>query len=81
MRDGDLIHMDIEANGFLHHMVRNIVGSLMQVGHGEKPAAWIAEVLAARDRTLAGVTAPPEGLVFIGPRYDRRYGLPDEVSL
>lgn len=80
-RDADLIHMDIEANGFLHHMVRNIVGSLMQVGHGEKPAEWIAEVLAARDRTLAGVTAPPEGLVFIGPRYDRRYGLPDEVSL
>ncbi|MCC6561491.1 MAG: tRNA pseudouridine(38-40) synthase TruA [Xanthomonadales bacterium] len=80
-REGDLIHMDIEANGFLHHMVRNIIGSLMQVGHGEKPGDWIAKVLAARDRTLAGVTAPPEGLVFIGPRYERRFGLPDEVSL
>lgn len=79
-RENDLIHMEIEANGFLHHMVRNIVGSLMQVGSGEKPAGWVAEVLAARDRTLAGVTAPPEGLVFLGPRYERRFGLPDEVS-
>jgi tRNA pseudouridine38-40 synthase len=80
-REGDLIHIEIEANGFLHHMVRNIVGSLLEVGHGEKPIEWIADVLAARDRTLAGVTAPPEGLVFVGPRYDRRFGLPDEVSL
>lgn len=80
-QEHDLIHMDIEANGFLHHMVRNIIGSLMEVGHGAQPVEWIAEVLAARDRTLAGVTAPPEGLVFVGPRYDRRYGLPDEVSL
>ena len=80
-REGDLIHMDIEANGFLHHMVRNIIGSLMQVGLGEQPGGWIAEVLAARDRTLAGVTAAPEGLVFVGPRYEHRFGLPDEVSL
>jgi tRNA pseudouridine38-40 synthase len=80
-READHIHMDIEANGFLHHMVRNIIGSLMVVGHGEQPREWIAEVLAARDRTRAGVTGPPEGLVFIGPRYDRRFGLPDEVSL
>lgn len=80
-RDGDRIHMDIEANGFLHHMVRNIMGSLIQVGHGERPTGWIADVLAARDRTLAGVTAPPQGLVFVGPRYERRFGLPDEVSL
>lgn len=80
-RDGDCIHMDIEANGFLHHMVRNIMGSLLQVGHGEQPVAWIATVLAARDRTIAGVTAPPEGLVFIGPRYERHFGLPPEVSL
>ena len=80
-RDGDFIHMDIEANGFLHHMVRNIMGSLIDVGCGERPQHWIAEVLAARDRTLAGVTAPAEGLVFIGPRYERRFGLPDEVSL
>lgn len=80
-RDADRIVMDIEANGFLHHMVRNIMGSLIKVGHGEQPASWIAEVLAARDRTLAGVTAPPEGLVFVGPRYEARFGLPAEVSL
>ncbi|MBK6436941.1 MAG: tRNA pseudouridine(38-40) synthase TruA [Rhodanobacteraceae bacterium] len=80
-READLIHMDIEANGFLHHMVRNIIGSLMLVGHGEQSCEWIAEVLAARDRTRAGITGPPEGLVFIGPRYERAFGLPDEVSL
>ena len=80
-RDGDRICMEIEANGFLHHMVRNIMGSLIKVGHGEAPVEWIAELLALRDRTRAGVTALPDGLVFIGPRYERRFGLPDEVSL
>lgn len=80
-REDDLIHMDIEANGFLHHMVRNIIGSLIDVGSGERPVSWIADVLAARDRSLAGVTAAPEGLVFVGPRYDRSFGLPAEVSL
>ena len=80
-RSGAYWRFDFDASAFLHHMVRNIIGSLMVVGHGEQPREWIADVLAARDRTRAGVTGPPEGLVFIGPRYDRRFGLPDEVSL
>jgi len=79
-RDGEQIHVDVQANAFLHHMVRNIVGSLMEVGCGERPAGWIAEVLAGRDRTLAGPTAPADGLVFVGPCYPVADGLPPEVT-
>jgi tRNA pseudouridine38-40 synthase len=71
----------VQANAFLHHMVRNIVGSLIGVGAGERPRSWIAEVLAARDRTVAGPTAPPQGLVFVGPVYPASCGLPMEVAL
>jgi tRNA pseudouridine38-40 synthase len=80
-RSGDEITIDVQANAFLHHMVRNIVGSLLEVGAGERPAAWIGEVLAGRDRTLAGPTAPASGLVFLGPLYPRDCGLPDEVTM
>ncbi|HVI59187.1 MAG TPA: tRNA pseudouridine(38-40) synthase TruA [Luteimonas sp.] len=80
-RDGELVHVDVQANAFLHHMVRNIVGSLLLVGQGERPEAWIAELLAGRDRTVAGPTAPPGGLVFVGPLYPRECGLPEEVTL
>lgn len=80
-RDGDEIRIEVQANAFLHHMVRNIVGSLLLVGQGDAPGQWIAELLAGRDRTLAGPTAPPDGLVFAGPLYPRTCGLPDEVTL
>jgi tRNA pseudouridine38-40 synthase len=80
-RDGDRVHVDVQANAFLHHMVRNIVGSLLLVGQGERPEDWIAGLLAGRDRTLAGPTAPPGGLVFVGPLYPRECGLPEEVTL
>ncbi|WP_058834955.1 tRNA pseudouridine(38-40) synthase TruA [Luteimonas abyssi] len=79
-RDGEAIAIDVQANAFLHHMVRNIVGSLMEVGAGERPEHWIADLLAARDRTLAGPTAPSAGLVFVGPLYSPDWGLPDEVT-
>lgn len=72
----DTIALDIEANAFLHHMVRNIVGSLMAVGAGDQSPAWLADVLAARDRRLAGVTAPAAGLYLLGVRYPDRFGLP-----
>jgi tRNA pseudouridine38-40 synthase len=62
-------------------MVRNIVGSLLPVGRGERPVAWVGELLAGRDRTVAGPTAPAEGLLFLGPRYPAGWGLPDAVSL
>ncbi|HEY1034830.1 MAG TPA: tRNA pseudouridine(38-40) synthase TruA, partial [Pseudoxanthomonas sp.] len=61
--------------------VRNIVGSLLVVGRGERPEAWIAELLAGRDRTVAGPTAPPDGLVFVSPLYPAEWGLPTEVTL
>ncbi|MGH8191902.1 MAG: tRNA pseudouridine(38-40) synthase TruA [Rhodanobacteraceae bacterium] len=80
-RDGEHVIIEITANAFLHHMVRNIVGSLLEVGRGERPMGWIAELLAARDREWAGVTAPPQGLTFIGPRYPAEYGLPREITL
>ncbi|RDZ28814.1 tRNA pseudouridine(38-40) synthase TruA [Lysobacter silvisoli] len=80
-RDGDVVEIEVQANAFLHHMVRNIVGSLLPVGRGERPEAWIGELLAGRDRTVAGPTAPSAGLVFIGPRYPASWQLPAEVTL
>jgi tRNA pseudouridine38-40 synthase len=71
----------VRANAFLHHMVRNIVGSLLLVGTGEKPEDWIGQLLAGRDRTLAGPTAPAQGLVFVGPLYPAQWRLPEEVTL
>ncbi len=75
-RQGRFIVLEIEANAFLQHMVRNIVGSLMQVAAGRQPVTWIVEVLAARDRSLAGVTARPDGLYLVGVEYPSRFGLP-----
>jgi len=77
-RTGELIRIDVTANAFLHHMVRNIAGTLIKVGRGERPVEWVAEVLAGRDRTAAGVTAPPEGLYFVQVVYPERFGLPGE---
>ena len=78
-RDGEEVVVEVEANAFLHHMVRNIVGSLLVVGREERPGGWIGELLEGRDRTVAGPTAPSAGLLFIGPRYPRQWGLPPEV--
>ena len=78
-RDGDEVAVEVQANAFLHHMVRNIVGSLLVVGRGERPPGWIGALLAGRDRTVAGPTAPARGLLFIGPRYPRKWGLPRDV--
>jgi len=80
-REGDLVVVDVQANAFLHHMVRNIVGSLLEVGAGAQDEAWIGGLLAGRDRRLAGPTAPAGGLVFLGPLYPAMHGLPDEVTL
>ncbi|WP_158885333.1 tRNA pseudouridine(38-40) synthase TruA [Rhodanobacter sp. L36] len=80
-RDGDFVVVEVEANAFLHHMVRNIVGSLLLVGRNERPIEWMAELLAARDRQIAGPTAPASGLTFVGPRYEAHWKLPIEVTL
>ena len=81
MRKGEEVVIEVQANAFLHHMVRNIVGSLMPVGRGEMGEAWLGELLAGRDRTVAGPTAPSAGLVFLGPKYPPECGLPVEVTL
>lgn len=78
-RMGDRIDIDIQANAFLHHMVRNIVGSLLPIGRGERPESWLAELLAGHDRSLAGPTASASGLCFICPIYPAASGLPTEV--
>ena len=65
----DRLALLISADRFLHHMVRNIVGSAVEVGRGARPASWLAEVLAARDRTRAGPTAPAHGLTLVRVRY------------
>jgi tRNA pseudouridine38-40 synthase len=80
-RMGDEITIEIQANAFLHHMVRNIVGSLLPIGRGDQCTAWIAELLAGRDRAKAGPTAPAPGLTFLGPRYPAQWNLPAEVTL
>ena len=74
--DADCLRFDFSANAFLHHMIRNIVGALVHVGEGKQSASWIAELLAARDRTLAAATFAPDGLYFAGADYDAAWGLP-----
>lgn len=68
-RHGHEIVIDVEANAFVYHMVRNVAGTLMRVGSGERPVSWVEQVLAARDRTVAGITAPAAGLYFMAPSY------------
>jgi len=80
-REDEVLTINVQANAFLHHMVRNIVGSLIEVGRGERAEAWLGELLAGRDRTVAGPTAPAEGLVFLGPKYPAEWGLPPELTL
>jgi len=75
-RQGQYIIVDIKANAFLHHMVRNIVGSLMRVGQSKEPTEWIKEVLELKNRCMAGVTAPPEGLYFVEVDYPAHFDLP-----
>lgn len=75
-RKGELIFIDIEANAFLHHMVRNIAGVLMAIGAGERPVDWAAEVLDHCDRTLGGVTAPSSGLYLAHVSYPEPFSLP-----
>jgi tRNA pseudouridine38-40 synthase len=76
-RRGDFVVIDVRANAFLHHMVRNIAGTLADVGLGKLPVAAVATILAVRDRRRAGMTAPPGGLYFTGPQYPSEFALPD----
>ncbi len=75
-RRGDFVVLDIRANAFLHHMVRNIMGVLIEIGQSRRGEPWAGELLADRDRTQGGITAPAEGLYFIGPEYPERFAIP-----
>ncbi len=74
-RQADLVIIDVSANAFLHHMVRNIAGVLITVGSGKKPAEWVAEVLAAKDRKLGAETAPPYGLYLVDVSYPENFSV------
>ena len=71
---------EFEADAFLHHMIRNLMGCLLRVGQGDAPPGWIAEVLAARSRKVAAPTFSADGLYFLGPLYDAAWGLPAEAT-
>ena len=76
-RRGAYWRFEFEANAFLHHMIRNIMGCLIAIGQGKKPPEWMAEVIAARSRDAAAPTFSPDGLYFLGPRYAPHWGLPE----
>lgn len=73
----EIIIIDLCANGFLHHMVRNIVGVLIPIGAGNRPISWVDRVLNSRSRSEGGITAPPYGLYLTKIKYDSRFNLPD----
>lgn len=79
-RRGAYWRFEFEANAFLHHMIRNIMGCLVQVGQGLQPPGWINEVLQARSRDAAAPTFAPDGLYFLGPVYDAAWNLPDRSA-
>ena len=78
-RHGAYWRFDFDASAFLHHMVRNLMGGLVAVGTGVRPAQWLAEVLAARDRALAAPTFSADGLYFLGPYYDAAFDIPSRT--
>lgn len=73
-RVGGEVHVTLRGSAFCHQMVRSITGSLVEVGRGRRPAAWLGEALAARDRSVAGPVAPPQGLTLEGVGYDHTSG-------
>ncbi len=80
-RESEQVLIEVTADGFLHHMVRNIAGVLMAIGKGERSVEWSKEVLQHRDRTLGGVTAPPEGLYLMHVGYPEEFRLPGNPGL
>ena len=80
-RNGDMVIINARANAFLHHMIRNIAGVLCSIGAGEREPGWAAEVLASRDRTCGGVTAPPDGLYLTEIVYPEKFRIPPARKL
>ncbi len=80
-RENDMIYIDIEANAFLHHMVRNIVGSLVMIGQEVEPVSWMADLLRVKDRNQAGPTAPADGLYLVKVSYPQTTGIDYKLYL
>lgn len=80
-RQAEIVTIEIEANAFLHHMVRNIAGVLMAIGSRKAAVEWSKEVLEGKDRTLGGVTAPPDGLYLVDVSYPQKYLIPARSDL
>jgi tRNA pseudouridine38-40 synthase len=78
-RRGAYWRVEFEASAFLHHMIRNIMGCLVTIAQGKKSPAWMLDVLDARDRKIAAPTFSPDGLYFLGPRYDAQWGMPERT--
>ena len=76
---GPYFRFDFEASAFLHHMIRNIMGCLITIGQGGKPASWMQDVLNAKSRVVAAPTFSPDGLYFLGPTYAPKWGLPERT--
>lgn len=79
-RRGAYWRFEFEANAFLHHMIRNIMGCLIAIGSGKQPPEWMSTVLQARQRKMAAPTFAPDGLYFLGPRYDAQWALPERTA-
>jgi tRNA pseudouridine38-40 synthase len=79
-RHQEFIVLEIQANAFLHHMVRNIAGVLMKIGSGSKPIEWMQTVLEAKSRRAAAETAPPDGLYLINVFYKEPYHFPEKIE-
>jgi tRNA pseudouridine38-40 synthase len=79
-RRGAYWRFEFEADAFLHHMIRNIMGCLLQVGQGHQEPQWMGQVLAARDRDAAAPTFSPDGLYFLGPVYGAEWNLPSRTA-
>jgi len=79
-RRGAYWRFDFEADAFLHHMIRNIMGCLVAVGSATRPVDWLVDVLQARNRALAAPTFLPDGLYFVGPYYDPVHDIPESTA-
>ena len=79
-RDVDWVTLEVTANAFLMHMVRNITGTLVAIGSGDESEAWAGEILESRDRTRAGVAAPPHGLTLTDVAYPAKFELPSNPN-
>ena len=78
IREGNKVIMNVAASGFLHHMIRNIIGTLLPIGRGDQTVESMLDILKSRDRTKAGVTASPNGLSFNIVKYPKKYNLPEQ---